>query len=164
MRLSARRWRIVRRTGWRTGWLPAVLADIGEIHRLSSPEKLVSYFGLNQAVFQSASQPARHERISRCDRSHARSMLVQAVWAVVHAPGSLPAFFLRIRYRCGERVAAAATARRLNVVVCYVLSRDELITWQRLALVAHKCWQLQLQARMPSQHGNRIGIAAAPTA
>ena len=36
----------------------SVLAAIGDIHRFSSPEKLVSYFGLNPRVRQSGDKPA----------------------------------------------------------------------------------------------------------
>jgi hypothetical protein len=41
----------------------SVLAAIGDIHRFSSPEKLVSYFGLNPRVRQSGDKPAYHGRI-----------------------------------------------------------------------------------------------------
>ena len=139
----------------------SLLAAIGDINRFSSPEKLVSYFGLNPSVYQSGLQPAKHGRISKRGRSHARSMLVEAAWAAANSAGPLRAFFLRIRDRRGEQIAAVATARKLAVIVWYVLRRDEPFAWQRPALVAHKHRQLQLQAGMPPQHGNRKGIAAA---
>lgn len=129
----------------------SLLAAIGDISRFASPEKLVSYFGLNPSVYQSGLQPAKHGRISKRGRSHARGMLVEAAWAAAQTAGPLRAFFLRIRDRRSERIAAVATARKLAVIVWHVLSRDEPFAWQRPALVAHKRRQLQLQSGMPSQ-------------
>ena len=52
-----------------------------------SPEKLVSYLGLNPRVRQSGGQPAAHGRITKQGRAHARGMLVEAAWAAVKTPG-----------------------------------------------------------------------------
>ena len=46
-----------------------IWAAIGDVTRFRSPEKLVSYFGLNPSVYQSGLQPARHGRISKRGRS-----------------------------------------------------------------------------------------------
>jgi transposase len=43
----------------------SVLAAIGDIKRFSSPQELVSYFGLNPKVRQSGDKPAYHGRISK---------------------------------------------------------------------------------------------------
>lgn len=139
----------------------SLLAAIGDIGRFSSPEKLVSYFGLNPSVHQSGVQPAKHGKISKRGRSHARGMLVEAAWAAAQTPGPLRAFFLRIRDRRGMQIAAVACARKLAVIVWYVLTRDEPFAWERPALVNHKRRQLQLQAGMPAQRGSRKGIDAA---
>jgi transposase len=58
-----------------------IVAAIGDISRFGSPQKLVSYFGLNPRVQQSA----HHRRISKIGRSHARAMLVEAAWAAAKA-------------------------------------------------------------------------------
>jgi transposase len=55
-----------------------VLAAIGDIARFSSPDKLVSYLGLNPSVRQSGNGPAHHGQITKQGRSHARAMLVEA--------------------------------------------------------------------------------------
>lgn len=68
---------------------------------------------------------------------------------------------LRVRDRRGQQVAAVATARKLAVIVWYVLTRDEPFAWDRPALTAHKLRALELQAGMPAQHGSRKGSAAA---
>jgi transposase len=93
----------------------SVLAAIGDIKRFSSPQKLVSYFGLNPTVRQSGDKPAYHGRISKQGRAHARSMLVEAAWVISGVPGPLRAFFVRIRNKRGKSVAAVATARKLAV-------------------------------------------------
>ena len=74
-----------------------LIAAIGNIARFKSPQKLVSYFGLNPRVRQSGLGPAHHGRISKVGRSHARAMLVEAAWAAAKTPGPLHAFFVRIR-------------------------------------------------------------------
>ena len=139
----------------------SLLAAIGDIGRFASPAKLVSYFGLNPSVYQSGLQPAKHGHISKRGRSHARGMLVEAAWSAARTAGPLRAFFLRIRDRRGEQIAAVACARKLALIVWHVLSRDEPFAWQRPALNARKRRQLQLQAGMPAQHGGHKGIGAA---
>jgi transposase len=74
-----------------------IVAAIGDIGRFKSPQKLVSYFGLNPRVRQLGLGAAHHVRISKVGRSHARAMLVEAAWAAAKAPGPLHAFFVRVR-------------------------------------------------------------------
>jgi transposase len=136
----------------------SLVAAIGEISRFASPEKLVSYFGLNPSVYQSGLQPAKHGRITKRGRSHARGMLVEGAWAVAQTPGPLRAFFLRIKDRRGEQIAAVACARKLAVIAWHVLTRDENFVWERPALVAHKRRQLELQAGMPARRGGQKGL------
>jgi transposase len=80
-----------------------LMAAIGNIGRFRSPQKLVSYFGLNPRVRQSGLGAAHHGRISKVGRSHARAMLVEAAWAAAKAPGPLHAFFVRIRAKRGHQ-------------------------------------------------------------
>ena len=137
-----------------------ILAAVGEISRFASPQKLVSYFGLNPRVHQSGTQPAQHGHISKIGRSHARAMLVEAAWAAAKAPGPLRSFFLRIRARRGMQIAAVATARKLATIVWYVLTDQEDYTWARPSLVAMKERALQLQAGALAKRGQK-GPAAA---
>jgi transposase len=51
-----------------------IVAAIGEVSRFASPEKLVSYVGLNPRVRQSGLGLAQHGRISNQGRAHARAM------------------------------------------------------------------------------------------
>jgi len=152
--------RLLTITGINTAVAIGILAAIGDIGRFASAEKLVSYFGLNPTVHQSGLQPAIHGKISKRGRSHARAMLVEAAWAAAKAPGPLRAFFLRIRQRRGEQIAAVATARKLAVIVWNVLHDDEDFAWNRPALTAMKRRRLELQAGLPARKGSRKGIAA----
>jgi transposase len=152
--------RLLTVTGVNTTVAIGILAAIGNIARFTSAEKLVSYFGLNPTVRQSGEQPAKHGKISKRGRSHARAMLVEAAWATAKAPGPLRAFFLRIRQRRGEQIAAVATARKLAVIVWHVLHDEEDFAWNRPALTAKKRRALELQAGLPVRKGSRKGIAA----
>ena len=50
---------------------------------------------------------------------------MEAARAAARAPGPLRAFFLRIRVRRGQHVAAVATARKLAVLVWHVLTKEQ---------------------------------------
>jgi transposase len=138
-----------------------LLAAIGDIARFASPEKLVSYLGLNPSVRQSGSGPAHHGRISKQGRAHARGMLVEAAWAASRAPGPLRAFFLRIQARRGKPVAAVATARKLAVLACHLLTKAEDYAWARPALLEAKLRKVELAAGQPAARGRRRGRAHA---
>jgi transposase len=148
-------------TGVNTIVAIGLCAAIGDITRFRSPEKLVSYFGLNPSVCQSGLQPARHGHISKRGRSHARAMLVEAAWAASKAPGPLRAFFHRIRAKRGLQVAAVATARKLTIVTWQVLTKDEPDAHHRPSLLAIKRRALELQAGLPARRGGKKGPAAA---
>jgi transposase len=81
----------------------SIIAAVGDFQRFSSPQKLVSYLGLNPRVRQSGGQPASHGRITKQGRAHARGMLVEAAWVAAKIPGPLRAFFERVRARRGCR-------------------------------------------------------------
>ena len=101
-----------------------ILAAIGDISRFSSPRKLVSYFGLNPIVHQSA-EHCYTGRISKRGRTHARWLLVEAAHCAVRCPGPLRAFFLRLKSRKGTNVAVVAAARKLTVILYHMLTRGE---------------------------------------
>jgi transposase len=134
------------------------MAAIGDIHRFSSPRKLVSYLGLDPRVRQSGGTPARHGHISKAGASEPRHMLGEAAWKVMLTPGPLRAFFERIRTRRGPQVAATATARKLTVLFWHLLTRGEDYAYARPAMTRNKIRQLELVAGAPSQKGCK-GVA-----
>lgn len=138
-----------------------IMAAIGDISRFSSPQKLVSYFGLNPRVRQPGLGIAHHGRISKSGRSHARAMLVEAAWAAAKAPGPLHAFFARIRAKRGHQIAAVAVARKLTVLCWHLLTKDTDYRWIRPALVASKRRAMELKSGMPQKKGNQPGSAHA---
>jgi transposase len=153
--------RLLTITGMNVTVAAGLVAAIGDVRRFSSPQKLVSYFGLNPRVRQSGLGLAQHGRISKVGRARARALLVEAAWAAAKAPGPLHAFFVRIRARRGHQVAAVATARKMAVLVWHMLTKEADYLWARPALVAHKVRALELQAGRPMGKGNKRGPAHA---
>ena len=133
----------------------AMKAAIGEVTRFDEPQKLVSYLGLNPSVRQSGPGPAYHGRITKQGRGHARGMLVEAAWAAARALGPLRAFFLRIRARRGQHVAAVATARKLAVVIWHLLMKGESYAWARPSLHAKKLRDVELKAGNKAARGQK---------
>ena len=103
----------------------SLAAAVGDFRRFSSPERLVSYLGLNPRVKQSGAQPASHGRITKQGRAHARGMLVEAAFTASRTPGPLRAFFERIRARRGTQIAIVATARKLVCLCWTMIERGE---------------------------------------
>jgi len=134
-----------------------LMAAIGNVERFNSPQKLVSYFGLNPRVHQSGLGPAHHGRISKAGRSHARAMLVEAAWAAAKAPGPQRAFFIRIRARRGHQIAAVAVARKLTTLCWHMLTKQEDYHWVRPSLVAHEHRAMELAAGCPQKKGSKRG-------
>ena len=106
-----------------------LMAAIGPVERFAGPDKLVAYLGLNPSVRQSGEGRARHGRITKQGRTHARTMLVEAAWQAVRGPGPLRAFYQRVAARRGPHVAAVAVARKLAVIVWHLLRRGEDYAW-----------------------------------
>jgi transposase len=67
----------------------------------------------------------------------------------------LRAFFLRVRARRGQHVAAVATARKLAVLIWHLLSKGESYVWARPALHARKLRELELKAGYKAARGQR---------
>jgi transposase len=137
----------------------SIIAAVGDFSRFRTPEKLVSYLGLNPRVRQSGNQPASHGRITKAGPAHARGMLVEAAWAAAKAPGPLRGFYLRVRAKRGMQVAVVATARKLAVLCWHLIIKGEDYAFALPSLVAHKQRKLELRAGMPPVRG-RKGQAA----
>jgi hypothetical protein len=69
--------------------------------------------------------------------------------------GPLRAFFLRIRSRRGQHVAAVATARKLAVLIWHLLTKEHVYLWGRPALHAAKLRRLELTAGQAPARGQR---------
>ena len=95
----------------------AVVAAVGDFSRFDSPDRLVSYLGLNPRVRQSGNAPAVHGRITKAGPAQARGMLVEAAFAASRTPGPLRAFYRRVKQRRGFQVATVAVAPQDDGVV-----------------------------------------------
>ncbi len=137
----------------------SIVAAVGDFARFRSPQKLVSYLGLNPRVRQSGGQPASHGRITKQGRAHARGMLVEAAWAASKTPGPLRAFYQRVRSRRGMQVAVVATARKLAVLCWHLITKGEDYAFARPSLTAQKLRRLELRAGMPSKRGQKGNAA-----
>jgi transposase len=138
----------------------AIVAAVGDFGRFSSPQRLVSYLGLNPRVRQSGGQPAQHGRITKQSRAHAPGMLVEAAWAAAKTPGPLRAFYERVRARRGMQVALVATARKLATLCWHLVVGDQDYAFARPSLTDKKLRALELRAGLPARRGQR-GKAAA---
>ena len=133
----------------------SIVAAVGDFARFSSPDKLVSYLGLNPKVRQSGDSPAVHGRITKAGRSQARGMLVEAAFAAARAPGPLRAFYTRVKARRGLQIATVATARKMTVLCWHLVSKDQDYAFARPGLNARKRRNLELAAGHPRQFAKR---------
>jgi len=139
----------------------SIVAAVGDFDRFRSPDKLVSYLGLNPRVRQSGSHPAVHGRITKQGRAHARGMLVEAAFAAARVPGPLRAFYERVRGRRGMQIAIVATARKLAVLCWHLIAKGEDYAYQRPSLTAKKLRALELRAGVRSGRGRKGAAGAA---
>jgi hypothetical protein len=137
----------------------SIVAAVGDFTRFRTPDRLVSYLGLNPRVRQSGGQPASHGRITKAGPAHARGMLVEAAWCAAKAPGPLRAFYQRVRARRGMQIAVVATARKLAVLCWHLIIKGEDYAFALPSLIAHKQRKLELRAGQPAARG-RKGQAA----
>ena len=101
-----------------------LLAAIGDIQRFPSPGQLASYFGLVPRVSQSAGR-CHHGRITKAGPGNARSLAVEAAQILARSPSPIATTFYRVRRKRGYNVAVTALARKLIVLVWYMLQNGE---------------------------------------
>ncbi len=82
-------------------------------------------------------------------------MLVEAAWAAVQHLVHYGLFFLRVRARRGQHVAAVATARKLAIVIWHLLTKNESYVWARPALHGRKLRDLELKAGHGGMRGRK---------
>jgi transposase len=135
----------------------SIVAAVGDFSRFESPDRLVSYLGLNPKVKQSGDRPANHGRITKAGRAQARGMMVEAAFSAARAPGPLRAFYRRIKDRRGFQIATVATARKMTVLCWHLVTKGEDYAFARPSLVAHKRRSLELAAGAKSRRGPVAG-------
>ncbi len=135
----------------------AIVAAVGDFSRFESPDRLVSYLGLNPKVRQSGNSKAVHGRITKAGPAQARGMLVEAAFAASRTPGPLRAFYRRVKDRRGFQVATVAVARKMTVLCWHLITKDEDYAFARPSLTAHKRRKLELTAGATSRRGPTPG-------
>jgi transposase len=137
----------------------SILAAVGDFSRFDSPDRLVSYLGLNPRVRQSGDGPASYGRITKAGPAQARGMLVEAAFSASRAPGPLRAFYRRVKDRRGFQIATVATARKMTVLCWHLVTKNEDYAFARPSLNAHKRRKLELAAGATSKRGPIAGAS-----
>ena len=111
-----------------------ITAEIGDIRRFNSREKLTSYAGLNPSVYQSGFT-LRTGHISKQGNINLRRILVQCANVSVQHDKTLSRFYHRIKkHRQKHGIAVTAAARKLLGYI-YVMLQHNI---QYHALQIHK--------------------------
>jgi transposase len=106
----------------------SLLAEVGDIALFESSKQLVSYAGLATSTRQS-SETTRHGGITKRGRKRLRTVVIQAVLAMVNRTDTpLMSFYLKKRREKGAGKAICATARKLLTII-FVLLKKELDYW-----------------------------------
>lgn len=103
-----------------------ILAEMADISRFSSPNKLACYAGIVPSTYQS-SQTQYSGRITKQGNAHLRWILTQCAHASIKSRYShkLKRFYLRIERKKGKQKAIVATARKMLVVIWHLLNKNE---------------------------------------
>jgi transposase len=106
----------------------ALLAEVGDISLFDTSKQLVSYAGLATSTRQS-SETTRHGGITKRGRKRLRTVVIQAVLAMVNRTETpLMEFYRKKKREKGAGKAICATARKLLTVI-FVILKKELDYW-----------------------------------
>ena len=101
-----------------------LLSEIGDVHRFSSDEKLVSWVGLAPQTHQSGeTQWTGH--ISRKGSKRARWILGQCAQSARQHDPRMREFYERIERKHGSQKAVVAVARKMLAIMYVMLTRNE---------------------------------------
>jgi transposase len=98
-----------------------ILSAIGQIERFPTAKKLVGYAGLGAKV-HSSGQTHRTGGITKQGRKELRRVLIEAAWTAVRYDQHWQQQFEHLAYHIGREKAIVAIARKLLVIIWYVLT------------------------------------------
>lgn len=103
-----------------------ILAEMADITRFPTPDKLASYAGIVPSTYQSSST-CYNGRITKRGSKWLRWILVQCTHASVKSRKShkLKRFYLRIQRKKGKQKAIVATARKMITLIWHLLNKNE---------------------------------------
>ena len=100
-----------------------VVAEIDDVQRFKTPQKLHAYAGLIPSTHSSGGK-TWHGRITRQGNRYLRWAMVEAVWPARRSDASIGRFFDQHEARIGTNKAKVATARRL-LTIAYRLLKEQ---------------------------------------
>ncbi len=102
----------------------SLLAEIGDITQFETSKQLVSYAGLATSTRQS-NETTRHGKITKQGRKRLRTVVIQAVLAMVNRTQTpLMEFYQKKKREKGAGKAICAAARKLLTVIFVVLKKE----------------------------------------
>ena len=100
-----------------------VVAEIDDVRRFATPQKLHAYAGLIPST-RSSGGKTFHGRITREGNRYLRWAMVEAVWPARRSNASIGRFFAQHEAKIGTNKAKVATARRL-LTIAYRLLKEQ---------------------------------------
>jgi transposase len=102
-----------------------ILAEIGDVQRFDTPEKLVAYAGIDPVVYQTGEFRATHTRISKRGSPYLRHALWQAAFAASRFDPQLRAYYQRKRAEGkAHGTVLGAICRKLLHRIYIILKED----------------------------------------
>jgi len=102
-----------------------ILAEIGDVHRFDSPEKLVAYAGIDPVVYQSGQFEAKETRMSKRGSPYLRHALWQAAFVAIRFDPELQAYYQRKRAEGKAHGTALGAACRKLLHRIYIVLKEE---------------------------------------
>ncbi|MGX8794461.1 IS110 family RNA-guided transposase [Oceanobacillus sp. M60] len=103
-----------------------ILGEIGDIHKFSSPKKLVAYAGIDASVSQSGQFDATHNVMSKRGSPYLRKSLFQAAIVASRSDPVLKAFYEKKRSEGKHHLTAiGAVSRKLCYIIHAILTKNE---------------------------------------
>lgn len=109
-----------------------ILAEIGDIQRFASLDKLVAYAGIDATVYQSGQFAATHTRMSKRGSPYLRQALWQAAGVAIQHDPELNAFYER------KRAEGKAHGTALGAVCRKLLARIFVVLKEQRPYIVHK--------------------------
>jgi len=101
-----------------------IIAEIVDISRFATKEKLVSYAGLAPSHRDSA-DVHREGGITKKGSTWLRNAMVEAATTTIRFDPRMEAFYSRIAKRRGKKKAKVAAARQMLEIIWYMLKNSE---------------------------------------
>lgn len=101
-----------------------ILAEIGDIKRFETPEKLAAFSGLVSSTYQSSSTFSQG-RITKQGSKWLRWILVECCTIAIRKENRLQRFYLRLKRKKGHQKAIVATARKALTIIWTMLQKQQ---------------------------------------